>query len=63
MVIFPSNGNVAFSDSSSLVANLKPNDSIDVEWKDSACTASINMPLDGANINGVNVARRRNVEF
>jgi hypothetical protein len=51
------------SDSSSLTANLKPNDSLDVEWKDSAWTASVNMPIDGANVKGVNVGIRRDVEF
>ena len=51
------------SDSSSLTANLKPNDSLDVEWKDSAWTANVNMPIDGANVKGVNVGIRRDVEF
>jgi hypothetical protein len=51
------------SDSSSLTANLKPNDSLDVKWKDSAWTANVNMPIDGANVKGVNVGIRRDVEF
>lgn len=51
------------SDSSSLTANLKPNDSLDVEWKDAAWTANLNMPIDGANVKGVNVGIRRDVEF
>lgn len=51
------------SDSSSLTANLKPNDSLDVEWKDAAWTANVNMPIDGTNVKGVNVGIRRDVEF
>ena len=51
------------SDDSSLTANLKPNDSLDVEWKDADWTASVNMPIDGANINGANVSIKRDVNF
>jgi hypothetical protein len=51
------------SDSSSMTANLKPNISLDVEWKDSAWTANVNMPIDGTNVKGVNVGIRRDVEF
>lgn len=51
------------SDDSSLTATLKPNDSLDVEWKDDAWTANVNMPLDGANINGANVSIKRDVSF
>ena len=51
------------SDSASLTANLKPNDSLDVEWKDAAWTANVNMPIDGTNVKGVNVGIRRDVEF
>ena len=63
------NGNVSvewerrLSDSSSLTANLKPNDLLDVEWKDSTWTANVKMPIDGANVMGVNVGIRRDVEF
>lgn len=48
---------------SSLTANLKPNDSLDVEWKDDAWTANVNMPINGANINGANVSIKRDVQF
>jgi len=51
------------SDDSSLTATLKPNDSLDVEWKDNAWTANVNMPIDGANINGANVRIKRDVKF
>lgn len=51
------------SDSSSLTANLKPNDTLDVQWKDADWTASVNMPIDGTNVKGVNVGIRRDVEF
>lgn len=50
-------------DDSSLTATLKPNDSLDVEWKDDAWTANVNMPIDGANINGANVSIKRDVTF
>jgi hypothetical protein len=51
------------SDDSRLTATLKPNDSLDVEWKDDAWTASINMPIEGTNINGANVSIKRDVNF
>jgi len=51
------------SDDSSLTANLKPNDSLDLEWRDAAWTANINMPIDGTNINGANVSIKRDVSF
>jgi hypothetical protein len=51
------------SDSSSLTANLKPNDSLDVEWKDADWTANVKMPIDGTNVKGINVGIRRDVEF
>lgn len=51
------------SDDSSVTATLKPNDSLDVEWKDDAWTANVNMPIDGANINGANVSIKRDVNF
>lgn len=51
------------SDDSSLTANLKPNDSLNVEWRDAAWTANVNMPIDGANINGANVSIKRDVNF
>lgn len=48
---------------SSLTANLKPNDSLDVEWRDAAWTANINMPIDGTSISGANVSIKRDVQF
>lgn len=51
------------SDSSSLTATLKPNDSVDVEWKDDDWTANVNCPIDGTNINGANVSIKRDVNF
>jgi hypothetical protein len=64
-----SNGDISvewerrLGDDSSLTATLKPNDSLDVEWKDSAWTANVKMPIDGANINGANVSIKRDVNF
>jgi hypothetical protein len=51
------------SDDSSLTATLRPNDSLDVEWRDADWTANVNMPMDGANINGANVSIKRDVSF
>ena len=51
------------SDDSSLTATLKPNDNLNVEWRDAAWTANVNMPIDGANINGANVSIKRDVSF
>jgi hypothetical protein len=50
-------------DDSSLTANLKPNDSLNVEWKDHDWTANVDMGLDGTNINGANVRIKRDVTF
>lgn len=50
-------------DDSSLTATLRPNESLDVEWKDDAWTANVNMPIDGTNINGANVSIKRDVQF
>jgi hypothetical protein len=50
-------------DDSSLRANLKPNNSLDVEWKDNAWTANVNMPIDGTNIQGATVSIKRDVNF
>jgi len=50
-------------DDSSLTANLKPNDNLNVEWRDAAWTANVNMPIDGTNINGANVNIKRDVNF
>eukprot|EP00543_Licmophora_paradoxa_P019141 CAMPEP_0202478190 /NCGR_PEP_ID=MMETSP1360-20130828/94330_1 /ASSEMBLY_ACC=CAM_ASM_000848 /TAXON_ID=515479 /ORGANISM="Licmophora paradoxa, Strain CCMP2313" /LENGTH=264 /DNA_ID=CAMNT_0049105461 /DNA_START=762 /DNA_END=1556 /DNA_ORIENTATION=+ len=51
------------NDDSSLTATLKPNESLDVEWKDADWTANVNMPIDGTNINGANVSIKRDVNF
>jgi hypothetical protein len=53
----------SLGDDNSLTTTLKPNDSIDFEWKDAAWTANVNMPLDGASINGANVSIKRDVSF
>lgn len=53
----------ALGDDNTLTATLKPNDSLDVEWKDDAWTANVNMPLDGANVQGANVHIKRDVNF
>ena len=53
----------SLGDDSSLTATLKPNDSLDVEWKDNDWTANVNMPMDGASIEGANVSIKRDVNF
>jgi len=50
-------------DDNSLTATLKPNDSLDLKWKDEAWTANINMPIDGASIEGANVSIKREIKF
>jgi hypothetical protein len=53
----------SLGDDSSLTATLKPNESLDVEWKDNDWTANVNMPMDGVNVNGANVSIKRDVTF
>lgn len=53
----------SLGDDNSLTTTLKPNESIDVEWKDASWTANINMPVDGTNIGGANVSFKREVNF
>ncbi|GMI29268.1 hypothetical protein TrRE_jg1798 [Triparma retinervis] len=50
-------------DDNSLTTTLRPNESVDMEWKDSAWTANINMPIDGNSISGANVSVKREVNF
>jgi hypothetical protein len=50
-------------DDSALTATLKPNDSLNVEWRDNGWTANVDMPMDGANINGANVSIKRDITF
>ncbi|KAL7564045.1 hypothetical protein ACA910_006951 [Epithemia clementina (nom. ined.)] len=48
---------------SSVTTTLKPNDNLNVEWKDNDWTANIRMPMAGANINGADVSIKRDVRF
>lgn len=50
-------------DDSSLTANLRPNESLNVEWRDQAWTANVNMPIDGTNVKNANVSIKRDVNF
>jgi hypothetical protein len=50
-------------DDSSLTATLKPNESLNVEWRDNDWTANVDMPMDGANVNGANVSIKRDISF
>jgi hypothetical protein len=53
----------SLGDDSSLTANLRPNDSLAVEWKDNDWTASVDMPMNGASIEGTSVSIKRDVTF
>lgn len=53
----------SLGDDSSLTAKLKPNDSLNVEWKDNDWTANVDMGLDGTSISGANVHIKRDVTF
>jgi hypothetical protein len=53
----------SLGDDSALTATLKPNDSLNVEWKDNDWTANVDMPMDGANVNGANVSIKRDIKF
>lgn len=53
----------SLGDDSSLTATLKPNDSLNVEWRDNDWTANVDMPMDGASISGANVRIKRDVTF
>ena len=53
----------SLGDDSSLTASLKPNDSLNVEWKDNDWTANVDMPMSGASIEGANVSIKRDVRF
>ena len=53
----------SLGDDSSLTATLKPNDSLNLEWKDNDWTANVDMGLDGTDISGANVHIKRDVTF
>jgi hypothetical protein len=48
---------------STVTTTVKPNDAVDVEWKDNAWTANINVPIDGTSVGGTNVSIKREVTF
>jgi len=48
---------------STVTTTLRPNEAVDVEWKDNAWTANINVPIDGTSIGGTNVSIKRDVTF
>lgn len=50
-------------DGNSVTATLKPNESVNVEWKDASWTANINVPIDGVNLGGPSVSVKRDVTF
>lgn len=53
----------SLGDDNSLTATLKPDESLNVEWKDNAWTAKVDMGLDGTEITGANVHVKRDVSF
>ena len=64
-----SNGDISVAwerslgDDNSITTTLTPDEAVDIEWKDSAWTASINLPLDGTEVTGTNVSIKREVNF
>lgn len=53
----------SLGDDNSLTATVTPDESLDLEWKDSEWTANINMPISGASIEGASVNIKREVNF
>lgn len=66
---FDTNGGVSLAwerrlaGESSVTTTFKPDDNLNVEWKDNDWTANIKMPVDGRNINGADVSIKRDVRF
>lgn len=50
-------------DDNSITTTVNPNESIDVKWNDGGWVASVNMPLDGISISGVNISIKKDVFF
>jgi len=50
-------------DQSSFTTSIRPQEAIDVKWKDKEWTASVNMPIDGQDVSGANVHIAREVKF
>ena len=42
---------------------LKPNRSVDVEWRDTAWTANVNFPMDENDLRGATVDIKRDIKF
>lgn len=53
----------SLGDDNSLTTTLRPNEEIEMEWKDEAWTANINMPIEGNSVAGANVSVKREVSF
>jgi hypothetical protein len=51
------------SPESSFKATLKPNDSLEIEYKDADWTANIGMPIDGTDIKGATVSISKEINF
>ena len=50
-------------DDNTLTTTLRPNESVDVEWKDAAWTANIKLPVVDHKIGGADVSMKREVNF
>ena len=50
-------------DDNSLTTTFRPDEEIEMEWKDADWTANIQMPLSGNAISGANVSVKREVNF
>jgi predicted PilT family ATPase len=53
----------SLGDDNSITTTLSPDEAVDIVRKDSAWTASINLPLDGTEVTGTNVSIKREVNF
>lgn len=53
----------SLSGDNSITTTLKPNESLEVEWNDSAWTANVAVPIQGSTLGGATVSVSRDVEF
>mmetsp|Transcript_2426 Transcript_2426/g.3664 ORF Transcript_2426/g.3664 Transcript_2426/m.3664 type:complete len:266 (-) Transcript_2426:753-1550(-) len=53
----------SLDDGNAVTTTVKVNDSVSVEWEDGPWTATIDAPLDGVELGGVNVKVNRKVSF
>jgi hypothetical protein len=52
-----------FGDDSTVTTTVKPNDAIDIKWRENAWTADIHFPIEGATVGAASVSFKRKVTF